>query len=154
ELVLGATFLGLTQGESGVTVDYTEDGETRSAQARWVIACDGARSAVRKALGVALDDLDFEEPWLVVDAEVEGPVAFPPLSGVRGGGALQGFGVMMCDPPRPAPVVPGRRDHRRWEFMLLPGEDDVAMSAPEKVAELVGAWMADVPHTIVRAATY
>jgi len=38
--------------------------------------------------------------------------------------------------------------------MLLPGEDDVAMSAPDKVAELVGAWMADVPHRIVRAATY
>ncbi len=154
ELVLGATFLGLTQDESGVTVDYSEDGETRSAQARWVIACDGARSSVRKALGVGLDDLDFEEPWLVVDAEVEGPVAFPPLSGVPEGADLQRLSVMMCDPSRPATVVPGRRDHRRWEFMLLPGEDDVAMSAPDKVAELVGAWMADVPHRIVRAATY
>ncbi|MEZ0136402.1 FAD-dependent monooxygenase, partial [Novosphingobium sp. NRRL B-2648] len=138
----------------GVTVSYDEGGERQTASARWVIACDGARSTVRKALGVDLDDLDFEEPWLVVDAEVQGPVSFPPIAGVPEGADLQRLSVMMCDPVRPATVVPGRRDHRRWEFMLLPGEDDKAMSAPDKVAELVGAWMADVPHEIVRAATY
>ncbi|MFC0687383.1 bifunctional 3-(3-hydroxy-phenyl)propionate/3-hydroxycinnamic acid hydroxylase [Novosphingobium clariflavum] len=153
-LKLGASFTGLTQDADGVTVDYLGGAEARSVRARWVIAADGARSAVRKALGVTLDDLRFEEPWLVVDAEVEGPVAFPPLSGVPEGADLQRLSVMMCDPARPATVVPGRRDHRRWEFMLLPGEDDTAMMAPEKVAELVGAWMADVPHRIVRAATY
>ena len=154
ELKLGASFTGLTQDADGVTVDYRDGADARSARARWVIAADGARSAVRKALGVVLDDLQFEEPWLVVDAEVEGPVAFPPLSGVPEGADLQRLSVMMCDPARPATVVPGRRDHRRWEFMLLPGEDDTAMMAPGKVAELVGAWMADVPHRIVRAATY
>ncbi|TCM19737.1 3-(3-hydroxy-phenyl)propionate hydroxylase [Novosphingobium sp. PhB165] len=154
ELKLGASVVGLTQDERGVAVEYFVGGKLEVAEARWVIACDGARSSVRKALGVVLDDLDFEEPWLVVDAEVEGPVAFPPLSGVPEGADLQRLSVMMCDPSRPATVVPGRRDHRRWEFMLLPGEDDTAMMAPEKVAELVGAWMADVPHRIVRAATY
>ncbi|MFC6438017.1 bifunctional 3-(3-hydroxy-phenyl)propionate/3-hydroxycinnamic acid hydroxylase [Novosphingobium resinovorum] len=153
-LKLGATFTGLEQDAGGVTVSYDEGGERQTASARWVIACDGARSTVRKALGVDLDDLDFEEPWLVVDAEVQGPVSFPPIAGVPEGADLQRLSVMMCDPVRPATVVPGRRDHRRWEFMLLPGEDDKAMSAPDKVAELVGAWMADVPHEIVRAATY
>lgn len=154
ELRLGARFTGLTQDGAGVALSYEQDGEARTATARWVIACDGARSSVRKALGVALDDLDFEEPWLVVDAEVEGPVSFPPLSGVPEGADLQRLSVMMCDPRRPATVVPGRRDHRRWEFMLLPHEDDAAMMAPDRVADLVGAWMAGVPHRIVRAATY
>lgn len=153
-LRLGARFTGLEQSAQGVTVAYEEDGKVQSAQARWVIAADGARSSVRKALGVALDDLDFEEPWLVVDAEVEGPVSFPPLSGVPQGADLQRLSVMMCDPSRPATIVPGRRNHRRWEFMLLPGEDDAAMMEPARVAELVGAWMAGVPHEIVRAATY
>ncbi len=154
ELRLGAEFTGLEQDADGVTLSFTQDGVEQSARARWVIASDGARSTVRKALGVVLDDLDFEEPWLVVDAEVEGPVSFPAIAGVPEGADLQRLSVMMCDPTRPATVVPGRRDHRRWEFMLLPGEDDAAMMAPDKVAELVGAWMADVPHTIVRAATY
>lgn len=154
ELKLGAAFTGLVQDGAGVTVDYVEGGVPHSVTARWVIACDGARSTVRKAIDVTLDDLGFEEPWLVVDAAVEGPVSFPPIAGVPEGADLQRLSVMMCDPVRPATVVPGRRDHRRWEFMLLPGEDDQAMTMPDKVAELVGAWMSDVPHEIVRAATY
>jgi 3-(3-hydroxy-phenyl)propionate hydroxylase len=154
ELRLGAEFTGLTQDGEAATIAFRQGGEFREVEARWVIACDGSRSPVRKALGIALDDLDFEEPWLVVDAEVEGPVSFPPLHGVPAGADLQRLSVMMCDPLRPATVVPGRGDHRRWEFMLLPGEDDAAMMRPEKVAELVGAWMKGVPHRIVRAATY
>ena len=150
----GAEFTSLSQDDNGVTVSYTQDGVQRSLTARWVIAADGSRSPVRKALGVKLDDLDFEEPWLVVDAEVEGPVTFPSLTGVPEGADLQRLSVMMCDPARPATVVPGRRNHRRWEFMLLPHEDDAEMMREENVAALVGAWMRQVPHKIVRAATY
>ena len=154
ELRLGASFTGLVQQGGSVTVSYEQDGAKSFVQARWVIACDGSRSPVRKAVGVALDDLGFEEPWLVVDAEVEGPVSFPPLAGVPEGADLQRLSVMMCDPVRPATIVPGRGNHRRWEFMLLPGEDDSAMMQPAVVQRLVGEWMKDVPHTIVRASTY
>lgn len=154
ELRLGAEFTGLEQDGEGVSVRYVQHGEAREVRTRWAIAADGSRSPVRKALGVALDDLDFEEPWLVVDAEVEGPVSFPPLSGLPEGADLQRLSVMMCDPARPATVVPGRGNHRRWEFMLLPDEDDAAMMRPEAVGALVSAWMKDVPHRIVRAATY
>lgn len=153
-LRIGAEFTGLVQDAAGVTIAYTQDSAPQEVSARWAIACDGSRSPVRKALGVALDDLDFEEPWLVVDAEVEGPVSFPPLTGVPADADLQRLSVMMCDPARPATIVPGRGKHRRWEFMLLPGEDDTVMMQPDKVGELVGAWMKDVPHRIVRAATY
>ena len=154
ELRLGAEFTGLSQDADGVSLTYTQAGQGQTAQARWAIAADGSRSPVRKALGVALDDLGFEEPWLVVDAEVEGPVQFPQLSGVPAGADLQRLSVMMCDPRRPATIVPGRGNHRRWEFMLLPGEEDAAMMQPEMVARLVGGWMAHVPHKIVRASTY
>jgi len=150
----GAEFTGLEQDGDGVTVRYEQGGDAQAVRARWAIAADGSRSPVRKALGVALDDLGFEEPWLVVDAEVEGPVSFPPISGVPAGADLQRLSVMMCDPARPATIVPGRRNHRRWEFMQLPHEDDAVMMAPENVAALVGRWVRDVPHTIVRAATY
>jgi 3-(3-hydroxy-phenyl)propionate hydroxylase len=51
-------------------------------------------------------------------------------------------------------VVPGRGNHRRWELMLLPGEDDLAMMHPVTVARLVAPWIGDVPHRIVRSATY
>jgi 3-(3-hydroxy-phenyl)propionate hydroxylase len=91
---------------------------------------------------------------LVVDAEVDGPVAFPDIAGVPAEADLQRLSVMMCDPKRPATVVPGRGNHRRWELMLLPGEDDAAMMAPDKVAELLAPYIGHVPHKIVRSATY
>lgn len=147
----GVAFEGLEQDESGVTLRLSGG---RSEQARYVIACDGSRSAVRKALDIRLDDLDFEEPWLVVDAEVDGPVRFPDLWGVPDGADLQKLSVMMCDPKRPATIVPGRGNHRRWEFMLLPGEDDQAMMEPQAVAALVEPYLSGVPHKVVRAATY
>ncbi|HAF42811.1 MAG TPA: monooxygenase [Sphingobium sp.] len=147
----GVAFETLEQDGDGVTLRLSGG---RTEQARYVIACDGSRSAVRKALGIRLDDLDFEEPWLVVDAEVDGPVRFPDLWGVPQDADLQKLSVMMCDPKRPATVVPGRGNHRRWEFMLLPGEDDQAMMAPQAVAALVEPYLSGVPHKVVRAATY
>ncbi|MFC3443749.1 bifunctional 3-(3-hydroxy-phenyl)propionate/3-hydroxycinnamic acid hydroxylase [Sphingobium rhizovicinum] len=148
---LGVAFEGLEQGADGVTLRLSGG---HSEQARYVIACDGARSAVRKALNIKLDDLDFEEPWLVVDAEVDGPVRFPDLWGVPDTADLQKLSVMMCDPRRPATIVPGRGNHRRWEFMLLPGEDDQAMMELQAVAALVEPYLSGVPHKVVRAATY
>jgi len=154
EMRLGAAFERLEQSDAGVTVIYAQGGIPAQAQTRWVIACDGSRSAVRKALGIALEDLDFEEPWLVVDAEVDGPVAFPVLTGVPEEADLQRLSVMMCDPQRPTTIVPGRGNHRRWEFMLLPGEDDAIMMQPAQVAKLVRPYLGNVQHRIVRASTY
>lgn len=154
ELQVGAEFVDLKQRLDAVTVRYRSGGELREIEARWVIACDGARSAVRKFLGIELEDLDFEEPWLVVDAEVDGPVGFPHLTGVPPEADLQKLSVMMCDPERPATIVPGRGNHRRWEFMLLPGEDDTAMMEPDVVSRLLRPYVGHVPHKLVRAATY
>ena len=154
DLRLGTELEGLRQDGDKVTISLVTGGQAHEAEARYVIGCDGSRSAVRKQLGIRLDDLEFEEPWLVVDAEVDGQVQFPDVTGVPPGANLQKLSVMMCDPRRPATVVPGRGNHRRWEFMLLPSEDDQEMMRPEKVAELVGPYLDGVPHRIVRAATY
>jgi len=150
-LRLGESVRDLAQDDEGAALTLAS-GETIGA--RYVIGCDGARSVVRKALGICLDDLDFEEPWLVVDAEVDGPISFPGFAGVPDSANLQRLSVMLCDPRRPATIVPGRGNHRRWEFMLLPGEDDQAMMAPEVVSALVEPWVRGSPHRIVRAATY
>jgi 3-(3-hydroxy-phenyl)propionate hydroxylase len=150
-LRLGETAESLVQDGNSVAIGL-KSGEL--VRARYVMGCDGARSAVRRAIGVELEDLNFEEPWLVVDAEVDGPIRFPPFGGVPPQADLQRLSVMLCDPKRPATIVPGRGNHRRWEFMLLPGEDDQAMMAPDKVIELVAPWVEGASYRIVRAATY
>lgn len=153
-LHLETSFEALLCDDSGSTLSMRSGARSWQATARWVLACDGASSPVRKALGIELEDLDFDEPWLVIDAEVDGPVRFPRLSGVPEGANLQRLSVMMCDPSRPATIVPGRGNHRRWEFMLLPGESEAEAVATDRVAQLIDPWLRDVPHRIVRATTY
>ena len=150
----GNELTGFAQDEQGVTLQLRNAEADRTERARWVIACDGARSVVRKQLGIALDDLDFEEPWLVVDAEVDAPVRFPDVWGVPAAADLQQLSVMMCDPQRPATIVPGRGSIRRWEFMLLPGERDEEMMRPSAVAALLAPYLHGVPHRVLRATTY
>lgn len=150
----GVTLSDLDQSADGVVLQVETLGGSERIEARFVIACDGARSSVRKLLGIELEDLDFEEPWLVIDAEVDAPVHFPPLHGVPPEADLQKLSVMMCDPARPTTIVPGRGKMRRWEMMLLPGEDDAEMMAPETVAALLAPYLDGVPHRIVRATTY
>lgn len=147
----GEAVVAVAQDDAQATLTLASGEEIAT---RFVIGCDGARSVVRRSLGVALDDLQFEEPWLVVDAEVDAPLHFPAFTGVPDGANLQRLSVMLCDPRRPTTVVPGRGRHRRWEFMLLPGEDDAAMMAPQVVADLIAPWVAGIPHRVIRAATY
>ena len=132
--------------------DVTAGGETFTA--RFAIGCDGARSPVRQALGIELHDLLFEEAWLVVDANVEGPISFPPIPSLPEGADPQQLSVMTCDPRRPATIVPGRGAHRRWEFMLLPGESETAIVEPASIHALVDPWLQGCTYEIVRTATY
>ena len=152
----GTSLTGIEQHKTHVsaTLAPTGGGSSYEVTARYLIACDGASSPTRKLLGVNLVDLDFDEPWLVVDAEMGGPIHFPAFGGVPEGADLQSLSVMLCDPKRPSTIVPGRGHHRRWEFMLLPGETENEMMQPQQVRQLLAPWIADAPCKLVRAATY
>ena len=93
---------------TGVTLDVARPDGSVHVRAQHVIACDGAFSPTRAMLDVALVDLDFEEPWLVVDVEMDGPVSFPTYPGLPIGADVQQLSVMLCDPHRPTTIVPGR----------------------------------------------
>jgi 3-(3-hydroxy-phenyl)propionate hydroxylase len=149
----GVEVIGIEQGAHCVLLNVKGNDDAR-VSARYAVACDGAASFVRKALGIGLADLGFEEPWLVVDAEVDAPIHFPDFSGVPADADLQHLSVMLCDPKRPATLVPGRGNHRRWEFMLLPGEDDTEMMQPARVSALIAPYVQDVRCRVIRAATY
>jgi phenol 2-monooxygenase (NADPH) len=48
-------------------VDPAEEGQDETIKARYVVGCDGARSAVRKALGLALHGDSANQAWGVMD---------------------------------------------------------------------------------------
>jgi 3-(3-hydroxy-phenyl)propionate hydroxylase len=119
-------------------------GETRKVAARYLIGCDGASSHVRDLAGITLEDLVFDEPWLVIDVLVrdEGLAKLPQTS------------AQFCNPARPASFIMGPKNHRRWEIMLLPGEDPREMALPENVWRLLSPWLAPDDGELWRAAAY
>ena len=122
-------------------VATTADGSAISAA--WVVGCDGARSSIRRRCGIAVDDLRFEEPWLVLDLVLHDGVPLPSAH------ALQ-----VCDPARPHTLVPMPPPRFRFEFMLLPGEDAATIQHPDVVAALLGAWIDPSTATVERSAVY
>ncbi|WP_237232891.1 FAD-binding monooxygenase [Rothia nasisuis] len=74
----GVEFLGLTMDESQdypieVTVRYTageREGEERTVRTKYLVGCDGARSAVRKSIGRTLSGDAANHAWGVMDVVV------------------------------------------------------------------------------------
>ncbi|MEY4175235.1 MAG: hypothetical protein RI900_2400 [Actinomycetota bacterium] len=114
-----------------------------SVSATFVVGCDGARSSVRKHLGVTMHDLQFEEPWLVLDLLLHDGTPLPTEV------ALQ-----VCDPARPHTLVPMPPPRFRFEFMLLPGDDPVQIASDGAARELLSAWLDPSGVTIERSAVY
>jgi 3-(3-hydroxy-phenyl)propionate hydroxylase len=137
----------MEEHEDGVELDARDlrSGKIRSLRAGFVVGCDGANSFVRKTAGLGLDDLEFDEPWLVVDATVEAPpteLGLPP------------YPTQYCDPARPVTYVPVAGPYIRWEFMLLPGENREEMLRPERVRELIAEQVDPDRVEVIRSAVY
>jgi 3-(3-hydroxy-phenyl)propionate hydroxylase len=150
EVRLGHEVLHLSQSEHGVVLDVRRlsDGSTAAVEARYLVGCDGARSRVREQAGIDVEDLGFDEPWLVVDVVLDHDLA------ADGGPDLGGACLQICDPSRPTTFVPMPGDRRRWEFMLLPGEDPEQMASPASVQALLGEWVDPDRVHVERQAVY
>jgi 3-(3-hydroxy-phenyl)propionate hydroxylase len=145
EVELGTELLGFEQSTDRVTLHLRNDrGATRDVTADYVIACDGASSGTRQQLGIAFEDLVFDEPWLVVDLQVNDAS----LS------KLPQTAAQFCDPSRPTTFIIGPGNHRRFEIMLLPGEDLREMETAAQVWRLLARWITPDDATLWRAASY
>jgi 2-polyprenyl-6-methoxyphenol hydroxylase-like FAD-dependent oxidoreductase len=118
--------------------------ETRTVRARYVIGADGANSFVRRSQGIAFRDLGFAEPWLVVDLR---PHDVDALSYIPAP-------CQWCDPARPHMHTRNGRTHRRFEFMLLPGERPEDFAGTDRVWELLAPWFTPDDGVLVRHAVY
>jgi 3-(3-hydroxy-phenyl)propionate hydroxylase len=144
-VALGTEFVNLVQSPEHVTLDLSDDnGHLRSVEARFVVGCDGAWSTVRTLSGLQYVDLEFDEPWLVVDLRVneQGLKKLPQVS------------VQYCDPARPATYLIGPDNHRRWEIMVMPGEDRREMEKEVNVWRLLSRWVTPEDATLWRRASY
>ena len=123
-------------------VTTIDNGET--IESRWFVGCDGASSWTRKFLGLQLEDLRFDQEWLVVDAELHKGVVVDLPVGVR----------QFCHADRPFTFVQGVRRYRRWEFQVQDGEDAVALNTEQGLWALLDGMISASVARIVRSAVY
>jgi 3-(3-hydroxy-phenyl)propionate hydroxylase len=120
------------------------DGSEREVGARFVLACDGGTSPLRTSLGLPMEDLAFDEPWMVVDVHVT------PEAAQR----LPQTNVQFCEPARPCSYIVGPGLHRRWEFMINDDETPAGIQQPESIRTLLSRWLAPDEYRLWRASSY
>jgi 3-(3-hydroxy-phenyl)propionate hydroxylase len=141
-MLLGHDVVRLRQDDHGAELDVLtpENGRLR-VRAQYVVGADGGRSTVRELMGVVLEGATHPRKWVVVECDND------PLDARYTG--------LHCDPVRPYVCVHLPRDHRRWEFMLFPGEDADEMLQPAKVRELLARHVEDPTRlNVIRARVY
>ncbi|MDR5832215.1 bifunctional 3-(3-hydroxy-phenyl)propionate/3-hydroxycinnamic acid hydroxylase [Caballeronia sp. LP006] len=145
EVALGTELAGFSEEGDSVHVELrAEDGGIRRVTCGYLIGCDGASSTVRASLGIAYEDLEFDEPWLVVDVKVN----------ERGLAKLPKTAIQYCEPSRPCTYIVGPGGHRRWEIMLQEDEDPAHMQQAQQVWKLLERWMTPEDGELWRAASY
>lgn len=145
EVGLGCELMGFADEGDRVRLDLRrDDGSTFTRHARYLVACDGASSPVRRSLGIAHDNLDYDAPWIVVDVLVRDEHL----------ARLPQTNVQYCQPERPSTLVNCPGNHRRWEFMVLHGEPMEGDLSEERLWKLLARWLKPGEATIWRAAAY
>ena len=137
----GHTILDMSDDGDAVTTTLDDDTAVTS---RWFIGCDGASSWTRKHVGLVLEDLKFDQEWLVVDIELHDNSAVDLPVGVR----------QYCHAERPCTYVQGVRRYRRWEFQVQEHEDAAALNTTTGLWQLLSPWITADDATIVRSAVY
>jgi 2-polyprenyl-6-methoxyphenol hydroxylase-like FAD-dependent oxidoreductase len=89
EIERGRALTDLTQDTDAVTVSLRDDdGSIATIRCRWVIGCDGAHSAVRKATGIPFAGSTYRDEFIMADAELDwklphgGLYGFPSPAGI------------------------------------------------------------------------
>lgn len=144
EVRLGTEMTGFTPGPDGVEIRTRgRDGIEETLAARWLVGCDGAWSPVREGVGIRLQDLGFEEQWLVVDLLLKRPVEQLPQHAIH-----------YCDPVRPHTAIPMPNQRYRFELMVMAEDDRAEIQTPEAVFRILARHLPSGTAEIERAAVY
>lgn len=118
-----------TPDDDGVTVDLLTAGEPGSVRARYVVGCDGGRSATRHLMGVSFEGTTSATRWLVVDLAND-PLGHPNSE-------------VGADPDRPYASISIAHGIRRFEFMIHADETDEQVDRPDFIQRMLAPF---VPH--------
>lgn len=132
-LASGQEFDGFTQTTTGVTAraHAVADHAAAVIDARYLLGCDGARSSVRDRIGARMQDLGFDQRWVVMDVEM--------ASGVQSWGGVD----QVFDAYRAGTYMQIDDRRHRWEFRLRDGERGEDFADPETMRAAIRPWLED-----------
>ena len=135
------TLISLDQDGSTVVAEVIDvHGVRQKIRADFVLGCDGGKSTVRKELGIEMDGRSYEQPWVVVD--------------LLNDSDHSPFSKYFVNPRRPTDSIPAPFHGRRFEFMLLPGEDPDEMLEDRSLRSLFAPFRDFDQVEICRRAVY
>jgi 3-(3-hydroxy-phenyl)propionate hydroxylase len=131
----------LAEHEDGVVVTLCAGDGPSTLRSRFVVGCDGGKSGIREALGIAMSGSTYDQRWLIID--------------LVGSNDRFRHTRVYCDPARPALALPGPGGTRRYEMMMLPGENPDDLTQETRVRELLARFSdEDAKLEIVRKLVY
>lgn len=139
ELDLGTEVTSIEESDGGLSLALADG---RTVDARFVVACDGARSLGMECLDSEVRDWGIDQPWLVLDLKLAPGTAMPELT------------VQYCEPSRPASYVPTPGGRCRFELRVLPGDDRDTLLTPESITRMLDRWISPESYALERAAIY
>lgn len=132
------------QNAGGVAVTVTTPGKGAQSsshiQCAYLLACDGGKSGIRRALDIPMRGSTYTQKWLVNDTEQDPDTT----------NAVKFY----CNPDRPAVTVPSPHLRRRWEFMLLPGETEEDLLQAGRANQLIRQSGGPFAPQITRSVVY
>lgn len=143
ELRRSVTVDAVGAGPDSVTLGGTGPGGRRvNVRARYAVGADGGNGFMRSQVAGAMDDLGFQENWLVCDFRMKRQVEGLPMF------------RQICNPDQPRSIVRIGPDNHRFSFMLDPGvsaeEATDAAGVWTRVADFIGPEDAE----LIRVANY
>ena len=121
ELWFDARAVDVQQSADGVTLSVERDGEREKLQCSYLIGADGARSAVRKALGLGFEGVTFPETTILATTRFDFGAHLDGLSGVNYCWAPSGTFSLLR--------LPGE-----WRVSLYPDDGEEVEAALEPAA--------------------
>jgi len=125
-----------------ISIKNLKDNKLSKIKTKYLFACDGSESFIRKKLKIDLVDLKYNKEWLVVDIKLEDSYE------------IERVARYICDPERPTIFTTLMGGRVRLEFQLLAGENGEEIINENKYIKFISQLLADNEYQIERAYIY
>ena len=145
EIVFGAKAIDVGQDQDRVRLTVQQaDGGKEAVEGRYLVGADGARSAIRKAVGVAFEGFTMPEAFLSISTPFPYHEVIPELADI----------AYISDPDEWVTLL---RTPTLWRvlFPTHPDETEAEMMAPERIEQRLQSLLPSAtPYEVVHKTSY